>query len=76
MSKAYRVELLVIDHDGLTESDVVHVIETTRYPNRCIAPRVMRIDEREIEWGDRHPLNLTTTQRAEYERLFPASVPQ
>ena len=34
--KAYKVELLIIDHDELEEDGVKDVIEHTRYHNRCV----------------------------------------
>lgn len=56
--KAYKLEILVIDHDHLGEGEIRSVLENTKYPNYCINPQVMRVDEREIgEWHDDHPLN-------------------
>jgi len=68
---AYKVELLVLDFDGLGEKGVVDALENVRYPNRCISPSVMNIDCRDIgEWDDSHPLNHHGKAPAEYERLF------
>jgi hypothetical protein len=33
MTKVYKVELLIIDHDGLGQDEITSVIENTRYPN-------------------------------------------
>jgi hypothetical protein len=67
--KVYRVELMVIDFDGLGEQGIVEVIENARYPNRCISPDVKAIDGREIgAWSDDHPINIDSD--AEYRRLF------
>lgn len=55
--KAYFVTLLVVDHDGVG-SGVKEIIENTKYPNRCINPRVIDLLEADIgEWDDDHPLN-------------------
>lgn len=69
--KAYRVELLIVNHDNLSEQEIRNAIENARYANRCIAPGVMAIEGREIgEWDDSHPLNKHSTQETEYRRLF------
>jgi len=68
--KVYKVELLIVDHDQCGADEIQTVIENQRYPNRCISPSVMDIEEREVEWSDNCPLNLISQTRAEYERLF------
>ena len=69
--KAYRVTLLIIDHDNLGGEEIRDVIEGSRYPNHCISPDVKLVEERDIgEWSDGHPLNQRDTSEAEYERLF------
>ncbi len=69
--KAYKIELLVIDFDEIGRDEIVSVLESARYPNRCISPDVKAVDERDIgEWDDDHPLNQYETADAEYERLF------
>ena len=70
MTKVYRVELLIVDHDGIGAAGIQEVIENTRYPNHCISPDVMRFDEREVEWSDKHPLNSTRTMREAFDALF------
>lgn len=75
--KAYRVELLIIDHDVLGEQEITDVIENVHYPNHCIAPDVMAIESRDIgPWEDYHPLNQISTRDAEYSRLFHGEVNQ
>ena len=70
--KAYRVELLIVDHDGIGCDGIIIAIENTKYPNRCIAPSVIEIDVAEIGvWSDDHPLNSFATQEDEFARLFP-----
>lgn len=69
--KAYKVELLVIDFDGLGADGIKETIENAKYPNYCISPTVKDIDSRDIgEWSDDHPLNKSSTADAEYRKLF------
>lgn len=70
--KAYKVEILIVDHDRCGADGIKDVIENSRYPNRCISPYVMEIKEAEIgEWHDGHPLNFHSTAPDEYKKLFP-----
>ena len=70
--KAYKLEVLVIDPDGLGPDGIASALETARYPSRCVSPKVMVIYEKEIgEWRDDHPLNNLTTRTDEFFRLFP-----
>lgn len=58
MTNVYKIELCVIDHDDIGAESIRGVLENTRYPNRCIAPLVLTIEEKDIgEWYDEHPLN-------------------
>jgi len=69
--KAYKIELLVIDFDGIGEEEIKSVIENAKYPNRCISPDVKSIECADIgEWDDDHPLNSSLTSDEEYNRLF------
>jgi len=68
--KVYKVEVLIIDHDGLGPEGIKHALEHTRYPNRCISPDVKSFEEREVRWNDDHPLNQGATSEATYEELF------
>lgn len=70
MTKVHRVTLLIVDHDDLGIEDVRDVIENARYPNRCIAPRVMASETREVEWSDEHPLNRASTEAPAFAELF------
>ena len=72
--KAYRLEILVVDHDDVGDR-IKEIIEDQKYPNHCINPMVMDIQSVEIgEWDDDHPLNTPEdgTQENEFRRLFPA----
>ncbi len=69
--KVYKIELMIIDFDNVGEKESVEVIENARYPNRCISPKVMSIESRDIgEWHDNHPLNKKSLQKTEYDRIF------
>lgn len=65
--KAYKIEVLVIDHKDLGAS----VIQTLLESNRYISPYVQRVTAADIgEWSDDHPLNRFDLMVAEYARLF------
>ena len=69
--KAYKVELLIIDHDQLGASAIKQVIEQTRYTNHCINPAVVCVQWADIgEWSDSHPLNRRDTWIDEFRRIF------
>ena len=69
--KVYKVILSIIDHDELGSEEIKGVLEDTKYPNWCIAPRVHDIKGVDIgEWNDDHPLNHIATEKTEFERLF------
>lgn len=69
--KAYKVELLIVDHDNVGLDGIKEVIEDTKYPNYCISPNIMDIEEKDIgEWHDDHPLNLLSKMESEYKKLF------
>lgn len=72
--KVHRIVLLVVDHDNLGIEDVKSVLESTRYPNRCIAPKVMQTETREVRWSDEHPLNASKTRDDAFYRLFHCDV--
>lgn len=69
-TKVYRVEVLVVDHDGLGADGIKEVLENQRYPNWCISPYVMSAESRDVEWSDEHPLNQRTTMRDFFLGLF------
>jgi len=69
--KAYKVEILIIDHDNVGVAGIIDVLQDSHYPNRCINPRVQSIQSRDIgEWTDEHPLNKRSTADAAYRELF------
>jgi hypothetical protein len=68
---AYKVEILVIDFDGIGPGEIKDVFENIKYPNYCMYPSVMHITGKDIgEWTDEHPLNLISEKDAEYKRVF------
>lgn len=77
MTKVMKVTLLVVDHDDLGEQSVKDLIEATRFPSHCISPSVMDVEAVDIgEWHDSHPINLFTTRKREFERLFSNGKPE
>lgn len=69
--KAYKVELLIVDSDNIGETEIINILENTRYSNWCISPTVEGIVSKDIgEWHDNHPLNSSLTRQDEYRRLF------
>ena len=69
--KAYKLEILIIDFDGLGSKGIIEELENTRFANDCINPKVMDIEERDIgEWHDEHPLNSSLLTKEEYKKLW------
>lgn len=68
--KVYKVTMMIVDHDRLGEDELLEVLEHTRYPNHCIAPTVMEIQTREVDWSDEHPLNQLDQQERAFVDLF------
>lgn len=69
--KAYKVELLIVDHDELGPDEIVVTLENTKYPNWCIDPIVLTTEEADIgDWEDTHPLNYSTGLRSNTEKFF------
>ena len=68
--KVYKVELFIVDTDQVGAKEIKQVIENARYPNRCISPQVVDIEERAVDWHDQHPLNLRDKWRQAYNDLF------
>lgn len=69
--KAFKLEILIIDFDGIGAEEIKTVIENARYPNRCILPSVMASVERDIgEWHDDHQLNKFSSMEKAYQDIF------
>jgi hypothetical protein len=69
--KAYKIEILVIDHDSLGEASLREELVNANFPNDCISLDIKSITEKDVgEWHDEHPLNKLSTCDSEYRRLF------
>lgn len=70
MEKVFKIELMVLDLENIGQKEIVDMITFARYPNNAIAPIVMKVESRDIEWTDKHPINKMATYDKEFERLF------
>jgi len=70
MTKVLKLEVVIVNHDNMTEEEVREVLEHTRYPNWCISPKVVAMESREVEWSDEHPLNNRLKFAEAYKELF------
>lgn len=69
--RVYKVTLMIIDFDNIGVVEMKEVIENTHYPNRCISPKVKRIEGRDIgEWSDDNPLNSRSASDETFRKLF------
>jgi len=65
--KAYKIEMIVVDHDGYGRETLITNLTQMRYYN----PDILRVHEADIgEWTDDHPLNLNTTLSCEKRVYF------
>jgi hypothetical protein len=69
-TKIYKVTLSVVDFDQIGVDGITTALENTKYPNWCISPSVISMEEREVDWHDNHPLNMTKTSRQAFQDLF------
>lgn len=65
----YKIEIMVIDFDGLGSDEIKSVIENTHYPNMCISPAVKKMGITSVDWSDDHPLNITKSADAYYKTM-------
>ena len=69
--KVYKVELMIVDCDGIGAECIKEELESTEYASCCISPKVMSCESRDVgKWSVSHPLNLRDLRDAEYRRLF------
>jgi hypothetical protein len=69
--KAYKLEIIVVDHDLVGGDGIRYHLENTKYPNYCISPNVISIKEADIgEWSDDHPLNKLDTPKEQIDSYF------
>ena len=68
--KAYVMQVVVIDHNNTGPEGIKDVLANTHYPNHCISPEVVGVEEHDIgEWDDSHPLNQKGTDTLAWLRL-------
>ena len=70
--KAYKLEILIVDHDEVGQDKIIQFIENNTHPDYCLLPEVMRVDSADIgKWHKSHPLHfLNKNKKAEYQKLF------
>jgi hypothetical protein len=68
--KVHKVTLGIVDHDELGADEVGRTLENARYPNRCISPHALTYETKEVDWHDRHPLNIISEQDSAFMELF------
>ena len=73
MTKVYKIELMIVDYDGLGIEEILTVLKET---NDCIAPMVLSIDTAdvdaaEIDYPDTYILNDPDTTEEFIRRLQP-----
>ncbi len=69
--KIYKLEVIIIDFDEVGEEDIIDILETTRYPNRCISPNIIDVKSADIgEWDDDHELNRINLTKEQYNKYF------
>lgn len=73
--KIYKMEIYYIDLDELGPEGAKDLLENTHYPNHAPAPKVHRIEVREIEWSDGHPCNSRKDGLAACVALFDEVTP-
>lgn len=65
--KAYKIELIVVDHENMEEEQIIVALENTRY----IHPNVIRCEGVDIgEWDDGHILNQRGTTYEQVQEIF------
>lgn len=71
MTKVFKVELLVIDHENIEDDEIYYLLENVKY----LYPKVINMQSVDIgEWNDDNPLNHRDTFRSEVDRLFSSEV--
>ena len=67
MTTVHRITMIVVDHDDLSEDDLIEEIRD-RLRSQSIA--VSSHESQEIEWEDDSPFNFRSTVLAAAEELF------
>jgi hypothetical protein len=66
MTKVYKIELLVIDHEDLGEESIKDEVERSKY----LCSSVQNMICVDVDWSDDHPLNKAVTSTKAYQDLF------
>lgn len=67
MTKVYKIELFVVDHEGFGIDEISADLNAHPY----LHLQVLTHQSVDIgQWHDQHPLNYTSTAPAEIKRLF------
>ena len=64
--QAYKIEVMVLDFEGMGEEEIKHLIEDNKY----LYAHVMNSKSKEVDWSDNHPLNKCGTMARAYSDLF------
>lgn len=66
-AKAYKIELLVVDHESMKQEDIIYFVENIKY----LCSNVLSIQSKEIDdWDDDHPLNKLDTMKQTCKEMF------
>jgi len=64
--KVYKIEVMVLDFEGLGDEEIKREIEN----NRFLHVHAMSSKSKEVEWTDEHPLNNGGTMDRAFTELF------
>jgi GMP synthase-like glutamine amidotransferase len=68
--KIFKIELITLDNENYSEKNILDYFKTV-----CPFPiEVRKVESRDIEWNDNHPLNNESTKDAELSKLFPSEL--
>lgn len=66
IANIYKVELQVIDLEGLTREEVISELRFSKH----LSIRVKAIESRKTLWSDSHPLNNSSSYQQTFDDLF------
>lgn len=65
--KVYKIELMVMNHENVSDKDIETILEDVRH----LYPTVVSMESKEIgEWTNDHPLNKHAEWKPIYNELF------
>lgn len=65
--KIYKVEVAVFDNEGLEDNDIRELLENNKWVN----VNIIKMQSKEVNWTDDHPLNKPETFEKAWKELFP-----